>query len=375
MAIVGVNSLLNQYVPTFFIRDLRDGQTLVYDAVRKAFINAEGGGGGGGVDRLGELLDVSDSVDNPLSLEDGQALVYNSTTSLWENTFVDYNTLINKPSVVGTVSSVDVSGGTTGLTTTGGPITTSGTITLGGVLSVQNGGTGATTQQGAINSLLPTQSGQSGKVLFTDGTNVFWQTVGGIGTVTSVEIDAGDGIVVTGSPITTSGVITVGLTETGVVPGAYNNPSVTVDANGRITEIANGVETGTEMVVFRYSSGSAGTFNIPGALISQTAGVNATIIDAANCVVEYSFTNKSNPPKSVMLYGQVYSTNQFNIRDITSLPASNSRVVGGGGDPNTPSILTGFGPSNVITLQTRMSDTGASAGLGQRAYMMIIFGF
>jgi hypothetical protein len=49
----------------------------------------------------------------------------------------------------GTVTSVDVSGGTTGLTTTGGPITTSGTISLGGTLNVANGGTGATTAAGA----------------------------------------------------------------------------------------------------------------------------------------------------------------------------------------------------------------------------------
>lgn len=44
----------------------------------------------------------------------------------------------------GSVNSVAVSGGTTGLTTSGGPITTSGTITLGGTLGVPNGGTGAT---------------------------------------------------------------------------------------------------------------------------------------------------------------------------------------------------------------------------------------
>lgn len=49
----------------------------------------------------------------------------------------------------GTVTSVDVSGGTTGLTTTGGPVTTSGTISLGGTLNVANGGTGATTAAGA----------------------------------------------------------------------------------------------------------------------------------------------------------------------------------------------------------------------------------
>lgn len=42
----------------------------------------------------------------------------------------------------GTVTSVDVSGGTTGLTTSGGPITGSGTITLAGTLGAANGGTG-----------------------------------------------------------------------------------------------------------------------------------------------------------------------------------------------------------------------------------------
>lgn len=44
----------------------------------------------------------------------------------------------------GTVTSVDVSGGTTGLTTSGGPVTSSGTITLAGTLATTNGGTGLT---------------------------------------------------------------------------------------------------------------------------------------------------------------------------------------------------------------------------------------
>lgn len=45
----------------------------------------------------------------------------------------------------GTVTSINASGGTTGLTFTGGPITSSGTLTIGGTLAVANGGTGATT--------------------------------------------------------------------------------------------------------------------------------------------------------------------------------------------------------------------------------------
>lgn len=45
----------------------------------------------------------------------------------------------------GTVTSVNVVGGTTGLTTSGGPVTSSGVITLAGVLNVANGGTGRNT--------------------------------------------------------------------------------------------------------------------------------------------------------------------------------------------------------------------------------------
>lgn len=74
----------------------------------------------------------------------------------------------------GVVTSVGVSGGTTGLITTGGPITSSGTITLGGVLSIGSGGTGTTTANGALNNLLPTQAGNTGKILGTNGTNSSW---------------------------------------------------------------------------------------------------------------------------------------------------------------------------------------------------------
>jgi hypothetical protein len=58
--------------------------------------------------------------------------------------------------VNGTVTSVAVSGGTTGLTTSGGPITSSGTITLAGTLVVANGGTGVTTSTGSGSVVLST---------------------------------------------------------------------------------------------------------------------------------------------------------------------------------------------------------------------------
>jgi len=55
-----------------------------------------------------------------------------------------------------TVSSINVSGGTTGLTFSGGPITDSGTITMSGTLAVANGGTGVTTSTGTGSNVLST---------------------------------------------------------------------------------------------------------------------------------------------------------------------------------------------------------------------------
>lgn len=62
---------------------------------------------------------------------------------------------------VSAVKSIAISGGTTGLSTTGGPITTSGTITLTGTLAVANGGTGATTAAGARTALGATTVGSA----------------------------------------------------------------------------------------------------------------------------------------------------------------------------------------------------------------------
>jgi hypothetical protein len=71
----------------------------------------------------------------------------------------------------GTVTSVDVSGGTTGLTTSGGPVTTSGTITLAGTLAVANGGTGQTTfTDGEI--LIGKTDGSLAKATLTAGSNI-----------------------------------------------------------------------------------------------------------------------------------------------------------------------------------------------------------
>ena len=79
---------------------------------------------------------------------------------------------------------------------------------LVGTIPVANGGTGASTANSGFNALAPSQTGNSGKYLTTDGTDTSWAT-NPLGTVTSVAATAGTGISVTGSPITTSGTLNI----------------------------------------------------------------------------------------------------------------------------------------------------------------------
>ena len=54
---------------------------------------------------------------------------------------------------------------------------TLGTLNLTNALALTQGGTGATAQGAAANNILPTQTGNTGKFLSTNGTDVLWQSV------------------------------------------------------------------------------------------------------------------------------------------------------------------------------------------------------
>ena len=76
----------------------------------------------------------------------------------------------------GTVTSVDVSGGTTGLTFSGGPVTAAGTITMAGTLAIANGGTNGTAAPtaggvafGTGTAYNFTSAGTAGQVLVSTG--------------------------------------------------------------------------------------------------------------------------------------------------------------------------------------------------------------
>lgn len=131
----------------------------------------------------------------------------------------------------GTVTSVAVSGGTTGLTTSGGPVTAAGTITLAGTLAIGNGGTGQTTAAAAITALTGTQT--SGYYLRSDGTNAALgaiqaadvptlnqNTTGSAGSVANA-LTAGTGISFsTGTTYNGSAAITINNSGVAAYPGA-----------------------------------------------------------------------------------------------------------------------------------------------------------
>jgi hypothetical protein len=212
----------------------------------------------------------------------------------------------------GTVTSVDVSGGTTGLTTSGGPVTTSGTVTLAGTLAVANGGTAATTAAGARTSILPSYAGNAGKVLAVNSgaTDVEYIAAGGVGTVTSVGgTGTVNGLSLSGT-VTTSGNLTLGGTLDlsappaigGTTPAAITGTTVTattlvVNDNSTLgssnTDTVNFVarvnSEFTPSTNNTYDLGRnshewrnlylAGTGNI-GSLVATTADINGGTIDA-----------------------------------------------------------------------------------------------
>ncbi len=98
------------------------------------------------------------------------------------------------------------------------------TITGGSVtgitdLAVADGGTGASTAAGARTNLLPSFTGNAGKVLAVNAgaTDVEYISPGA-GTVTSVGLTTPTGLTVTGSPVTSSGTLAVTYTAGYAIP-------------------------------------------------------------------------------------------------------------------------------------------------------------
>lgn len=193
----------------------------------------------------------------------------------------------------GTVTSVDVSGGTTGLTTSGGPITGTGTITLAGTLAVANGGTGSTTASDARTALgVPSTSGVGATGTWAIGIS------GNAGTVTNGVYTSGDQTIagtksfssnivasITGNAATvTNGVYTTGnqtiagtKTFSSTIAGSINGNAATVTNGLYSTESYSDPTWITSLAGSKVSGNISGNAaNVTGTVAAANGGTGQT---------------------------------------------------------------------------------------------------
>jgi hypothetical protein len=244
------------------------------------------------------------NADNEPQIPKNQSPITDDRTGMvsrdWYRFFLN---LLNKANQgggggTGTVTSVNVSGGTTGLTTSGGPVTTSGTITLAGTLDVDNGGTGATTAANARTNLsVPstTGSGASG----TWGIDITGNAANVTGTVAIA--NGGTGQTSAAAAITAlTGTQTSGyyLRSDGTNAAlsaiqAADVPTLNQNTTGQAGSVANALTAGTGIsysVGTTYDGSTAVTINnsAPDQVVSLTGG---TGISTSGTYPSFTITN------------------------------------------------------------------------------------
>ena len=221
---------------------------------------------GGAITASGTLaVDYAGTDNVVLAASDGTAITVVAGDRILVSDTTDNNAkFVNISQITaaiggGTVTSVDGSGGSTGLTLTGGAITVSGTLTLGGTLAVASGGTNLTSYTtGDIlyasggTTLAKLAIGSAGQVLKVASGIPSWAADANAGgTVTSITLAADSG---TGTAITSSGTFTYtgGTNVTTSVSGTTVTINTSATTNvGTVTSVTAGTgmtQTGTSTV-------------------------------------------------------------------------------------------------------------------------------
>lgn len=168
------------------------------------------------------------------------------------------------------VTSVDASGGTTGMTFSGGPITSTGVLTLGGTLAPSNGGTGATTLTGYVKGNGTATMTASATIPTTDlsGTISNAQLANSSVTINGNSVSLGGSTTITAS---TTSTLTIG---TGLTGGSFNGGSpVTIAIDSTVATLS-----GTQTLTNKTISGTNNTLTNIGnsSLVNSSVTIGST---------------------------------------------------------------------------------------------------
>lgn len=167
---------------------------------------------------------------------------------------------------------------------------------------------------------------------------------GGIGSIGLTPVST-DRIVITNSPLVSSGVIGIDLAATGVSAGAYVYPTLTVDQYGRISTISSGASVGTVTSVSVT----------PGAGI-QVTGSPVTTSGTINIVNTGVTKIRAGAGMSVSSgNGEVTISTTLSGGTVTSVGISSSSLVITGGAVTTTGIIA-------VDLPTTMNIVGSITG-------------
>ena len=204
---------------------------------------------GTGISVSGGPITSSGSINVVNTAPDQIVALTGAGTTVVTGTYPNF-TITSNDSTTGTVTSVNASGGTTGLTFSGGPVTTSGTLTLGGTLAVANGGTGASVAGTARTNLGAAASGAN-----TDITSIALTT----GTISATPTSGTDIVNKLYADSIASGINfhqAVRLATAAALPAnTYNNgtsgvgATLTANANGALSVDGVAVVVGNRILV------------------------------------------------------------------------------------------------------------------------------